>query len=127
MSFEDFSLDLDLEGIISDTILAGQTKEMRWTIDKSAVMDGVDYSAINCNFGDFVSFGIETPIGFTPVFKQSFAKNLYVAESKEYRFYSGSLPLGLEIVVLYNNVGLNDVKFSVNLHKHKHRSVWKLE
>lgn len=110
--------DAKLEGIIHDTITAGQTKEIDFQMTYDRVINGIQYQAPNRNLGDNIDFEIHHP---TEGLLKWFGKNWYTMKEETITLYGAFLPAGVLIKVRYKNVGVNDVEFVLGAYFHEYQ------
>ena len=116
MEFKDYGLTLNLKGTHIGTIPAGTTVSLDYTITADCIINACDYDAVNKNHGDKITFQVIHPL--VGVIAQ-FATDIYVRDSMYYEFYKAALKTGLIVRVIYTNVGINDVQFTLNLAEHR--------
>lgn len=105
-----------LQGVFHGEIPTGETLVMNWVVPSEKIMNGADYVALNCNIEDRITFQVVHP---TYGVIDQFADRLFARQAYVKQLYGARLIAGLTVRVIYENNGINLVKFNLNLDLHE--------
>lgn len=120
IDFKDYSLMVDLKGIINTSINSGETKTIDYTAPNNFYLTGCDYEASGRNVGDRATFQVIHPASGSIL--GQFATDIFVRDKASYEFYKANIYAGLVIRVIYKNAGPSTVTFNLNLITHKDKT-----
>lgn len=116
--FADYALRVNLKGIASLSIPAGQTASHEFQVPSEMILTGAEYFRSGGNLSDTVSFKIKQNGQTMAVF----ADEIFVGDKARYEFYQATLNQSHVIEVVYKNTGSEAAEFCFNLITHLHRS-----